>query len=168
MCEKIFITFKKEVLNSEWVNDNWVVLDYNVLGYAARYNPASEKCNKKNQDQLNWVRGYFNDYIVEEDGLYYIIRRPSGKKELFDFQPQIIDNVPMSGFKIAKFVSRYSTSNKLWRIDDPRGFQLEISTSNMEDVLQEGSVVKGEILGLYKWDFGKNGIGKAKLIKVED
>jgi hypothetical protein len=77
--------------------------------------------------------------------------------------PKVIDNIPLSGFKIDQFISRSSTSNKVWRILDPRGFILEISTANMEDILMKGSIVKGELIGDYIWDFGKNGIGKAYL-----
>lgn len=78
-------------------------------------------------------------------------------------KPAIIDNIPRTGFKVASTVSRYSTSNKLWRIMDPLGFELEISTKNMEDLIMTGTINRGEFDGLLVWDFGKNGIGKASL-----
>ena len=83
-----------------------------------------------------------------------------------DLLPRIIDNIPLTGFKIVDTVTRYSTSNKLWRILDPRGFELEISTANMESVIMSGIIDKGEIIDKCVWDFGTNGIGKAKLIRV--
>lgn len=81
-------------------------------------------------------------------------------------KPRVVDNVPRSGFKIVDTVTRYSTSNKLWRILDPYGFELEISTANMEEIIMGGLIDKGEIIGQCIWDFGKNGIGKAHLNRI--
>ena len=59
--------------------------------------------------------------------------------------PQTVDNVLMSGFKIAHSVSRYSTSNVVWRIEDPRGFELEISSNNLSDLISITTIENGEI-----------------------
>jgi len=63
---------------------------------------------------------------------------------------EIIDNNPLTGFKISKEVRRWSTSNVVWRIEDPRGFELEISSGNMaylisECVFNEG-VIEDELI----------------------
>lgn len=50
---------------------------------------------------------------------------------------EIIDNVPLNGFKISREIRRWSTSNVVWRIEDPRGFELEISSGNMAYLLSE-------------------------------
>jgi len=63
----------------------------------------------------------------------------------------IIDNVPMSGFSIEASVSRYSTSNKLFRVADPRGFELEISAENLTNILSETVVDHGVIQGEAVW-----------------
>jgi hypothetical protein len=60
-------------------------------------------------------------------------------------------NIPTSGFKLGTVATRYSTSNKFYRIIDPRGFQLEISTANLLDIIQTGEIAYGEIIGEYVW-----------------
>ena len=60
-------------------------------------------------------------------------------------------NAPISGFKIGNVATRYSTSNKFYRIIDPRGFQLEISTANLNEIIQTGEIAYGEIIGEYVW-----------------
>lgn len=65
--------------------------------------------------------------------------------------PIVIDNTPTTGFKIVETVERYSTSNKLFRIRDPRGFELEISAENLFDVITNYTIVKGEIIEPLVW-----------------
>ena len=65
--------------------------------------------------------------------------------------PKTIDNVLMSGFKVAHSVSRYSTSNVVWRILDPRGFELEISSPNMSDLIGITTIEQGEIQDRCIW-----------------
>ncbi len=66
-------------------------------------------------------------------------------------EPLIIDNVPTFGFEIVDVVSRYRTDNKLYRIFDPRGYELEISAENLFDVLMNNTVVKGKIMEPLVW-----------------
>lgn len=65
--------------------------------------------------------------------------------------PKTINNVLMSGFKVAHSVSRYSTSNVVWRILDPRGFELEISSPNMSDLIGITTIEQGEIQDRCIW-----------------
>lgn len=62
-----------------------------------------------------------------------------------EIEAKTVDNVLMTGFKIAHSVSRYSTSNVVWRILDPRGFELEISSPNMSDLIGVTTIENGEI-----------------------
>jgi len=82
-------------------------------------------------------------------------RRRGGKAEFKTFK-----NEPISGFKILSSVTRWSTSNKLFRVVDPRGFQLEISANNLVKILLCTSVDKGIINGDCVWardrDSGNN------------
>lgn len=55
----------------------------------------------------------------------------------------IVDNTPTSGFYVGCSVSRWSTSNKLFRVKDPRGFTVEIPTDNLATLLHHTTVVKG-------------------------
>lgn len=68
-----------------------------------------------------------------------------------DIEPRILDNTPQRGFKLMQVVSRYSTSNKLFRVLDPRGFELEISADNLLDIATVSTIVKGEIIEECVW-----------------
>ena len=66
--------------------------------------------------------------------------------------PMILDNVPMSGFKLGGDIrtTNYGGHDK-WRIEDPRGFELEITSGNLAQLLAHGTVDKGEILDECVW-----------------
>jgi len=66
-------------------------------------------------------------------------------------QFETIKNVALTGFKISEEIRRWSTSNVVWRIDDPRGFQLEISSGNMAYLLAESVINHGVIESELQW-----------------
>lgn len=83
------------------------------------------------------------------------------EKKYKEYQPGSeieFDNTPKSGFKILKAVSRWSTSNKVWRVEDPRGFIVEIYTGNMEEIVQHSTIDHGVIKTECVWGrtAGKN------------
>ena len=57
----------------------------------------------------------------------------------------VIDNSPEKGFYIGSSVSRWSTSNKLFRVKDPRGFIVEVPTDNISTLLHLCTVVSGVV-----------------------
>lgn len=69
------------------------------------------------------------------------------KKDAPKLEPKIINNLPLVGFKIMHSVDRSSRFNRniVWRIEDPRGFELEISSGNMESIINECVIERGEI-----------------------
>ena len=56
-----------------------------------------------------------------------------------------IENLPTKNIYVASSVSRWSTSNKLFRVKDPRGFTVEIPTDNLATLLQYTTVINGVI-----------------------
>jgi hypothetical protein len=68
------------------------------------------------------------------------------------------ENEWMIGFKILQSKSRYSTSNVVWRVLDPRGFQLEIYSGNMMQLMKHCTIEKGMIASECVWgrEGGKN------------
>ena len=76
-----------------------------------------------------------------------------------------IDNIPLTGFKIVDVVSRYSTSNKWYRILDPRGFELEISADNLLNICINSKVNNGLIEDECVW--GKNNSAELILTSSE-
>lgn len=67
----------------------------------------------------------------------------------------IIDNTPTKNIYVGCSVSRWSTSNKLFRVTDPRGFTIEIPTDNLATLLHHTTVVKGVVQEECVW--GKQG-----------
>lgn len=67
----------------------------------------------------------------------------------------IIDNIPTKNIYVGCSVSRWSTSNKLFRVTDPRGFTIEIPTDNLATLLHHTTVVKGVVQEECVW--GKEG-----------
>lgn len=63
----------------------------------------------------------------------------------------IVDNTPTTGFYVGSSVSRWSTSNKLFRVKDPRGFTVEIPTDNLATLLHHTTVVKGVVQECCVW-----------------
>lgn len=63
----------------------------------------------------------------------------------------ISDNTPAAGFYVGSSVSRWSTSNKLFRVKDPRGFTVEIPTDNLATLLHHTTVVKGVVQEACVW-----------------
>ena len=62
--------------------------------------------------------------------------------------PMIFDNIPMYGFIIESRLNRggsYYGNQDKWKIDDPRGFQLEISGGNLLKIIQACTIKNGLI-----------------------
>ena len=72
--------------------------------------------------------------------------------------PVTIDNVPLTGFSFEKSVSRWTTSNKWFTINDPRGFSLQISAENLGDIILNNGVIDGDLQGEYIWARHKSNI----------
>lgn len=68
-----------------------------------------------------------------------------------DLTPLDMENKPTHGFKIVDAVSRYSTSNKKFRVEDPRGFELEIDVYNLLEIIEKHTVVQGAIMEPMLW-----------------
>lgn len=60
-------------------------------------------------------------------------------------EPIYVNNVPRTGFQIVTNVSRYSTSNVVWRCYHPEGFEFEITSDNFMDLIQTSTIVEGAI-----------------------
>lgn len=68
-----------------------------------------------------------------------------------NFTEHTYKNEFIKGFRFEKYVSRYTTSNKWFRIIDPRGFVLEISADNISDIISNTTIVKGELMDEFIW-----------------
>lgn len=86
----------------------------------------------KKDNKGNIERDQNNRYITTRD-------------EYLKGEEFIADNTPTTGFYVGSSVSRWSTSNKLFRVKDPRGFTVEIPTDNLATLLHHTTVVKGVV-----------------------
>lgn len=66
---------------------------------------------------------------------------------------EIIENEPVAGFRITDDVKRryWGGGNVVFRVEDPRGFELEIQSHNVMMLLSETTIEKGEIQGKCIW-----------------
>lgn len=147
------------------VDGKYLMEDNIPLGFANAYEPNTKAYEKRKETQDNWAYG---SGCFEINGEYWRKEstwEPDGNgshKRVFNehiishnLQPIIIDNTPMEGFRIQKSISRSSTSNKVWRILDPRGFELEIMMNTMEDLIHNGDIQRGLIIGKCVWRTSK-------------
>ena len=148
------------------------------LGFFHVYEPGKAAFEKKRETQIKWAyNNYSNIYDFEFVQLHgqwcakgtkweQDPNNPRGSIRVpccdpVEYQPAVWDNEPLAGFKIVKSVSRYSTSNKLWRILDPHGIEFEVSTDVMEDIIDAATITKGLIMNRCVWT-------KAKVLEVFD
>lgn len=68
-----------------------------------------------------------------------------------NFKEIEIDNLPRDGFKIQQSISRHSTDNKVWRVLDPCGVTFEITSANLEQIISDCIIEKGDIYGTFVW-----------------
>lgn len=64
------------------------------------------------------------------------------------------ENKPLTGFKLGREIRRYASwgqGNVKWRIEDPRGFELEISSPNFASIVLCTTMENGEILEECVW-----------------
>lgn len=95
-------------------------------------------------------------HSVPEDGNIVIGEGPLQAGNVYDEKfrwTKTFKNEPLEGYKIDEEVRRDSRygGNVVWRIADPRGFTLEISSGNLMKLLEATSINKGVIEGKCVW-----------------
>lgn len=108
--------------------DEITLSDLSYMTYYENNKQFESRCSTG----CNWASGRGVDKLVFNDG-------------------KCTNNTPMTGFKVVESVSRWSTSNKLFRIQDPRGFIVEIPSGNLATLLLDTTVIKGVIQGECVW-----------------
>lgn len=61
------------------------------------------------------------------------------------FTPTRYQNSATMGFTLDRVVSRWRTQNKLFRVNDPRGWQIEISTENLMYIMLNSEISNGVV-----------------------
>lgn len=139
------------------------------LSYMCQYEEDSEGTPKSNIEKMqttgrNWARCREHKvykkrsdatqdwhYEYDENGnpiVLYVQPAQEGSEAIYE-------NKPTVGFYIGDSVERWSTSNKLFRVTDPRGFTVEVSTGNISTLLHHCSVINGVVQEECLW--GRDG-----------
>lgn len=117
----------------------WAIVRYqnpeDNLAYMTYYE-ENAKFEKRKKTGTNWANGY---------------RWHNSKDKPITSKEFIYDNEPLEGFHLGDSVSRWSTDNKLFRVNDPRGFQVEVPTGNVSTLMQHTTIVNGVVQGKCAW-----------------
>jgi hypothetical protein len=111
-----------------------------LLGFITPY--ANDAAFAKRKITIDsWVDGYQN-------------KLPKGHPQRFT---RILKNELSEGFEISRSVRRYGWNggNVVWRVIDPRGFELEISSANFASIINCTMIDNGVIKGRCIW--GRDG-----------
>lgn len=115
---------------------------------------------KRRGKELAFMIPYADESSPKKDQASFKKRKETCDRWGDSRDEMILDNKATTGFKITVPVVRYTTSNVVWRVLDPRGFELEIYTANMKEIIEECNIVKGEIMHPAFWSIDN---GKAYL-----
>lgn len=104
------------------------------LGFATPLEDNAQ--GRKRQDTVNsWAKDY-GSYV-------------DGKLTYPHFLGiKTVDNVPVPNFKITDDIKRvyWGGGNVVWRVEDPRGFELEIQSSNLMAIVQSCGIEAGGLI----------------------
>lgn len=81
----------------------------------------------------------------------------------------ILDNTPTKGMRISKNVTHgggWNDTTTWWRIEDPRGFELEISSGNLAKLLGHCNISEGVLSEDCVWGWDKGNGSKVVLLPV--
>ena len=119
----------------------WFVKRANDLAYMTYYE-ANKAFEKRKRTGMNWAGKWY--YVPQDDGTY-------AKKYKEHSAGEIVDNVPLSGFEIVKGVSRWSTQNKVVQVRDPRGFEVQIPSGNLVELVRHSTIKDGIVQSECIW-----------------
>lgn len=162
--KEIYVTSKEIVERTDYIDGKWVEGDPYKFAFIHPHQPNQKIDAKRKKTQMDWAYGYYNE--VRDDGVYehsYVTQynRPfnNGRTPVYTlakYQPEICPNEPLEGFEIFEVATRYSTSNKYFRVKDPRGFVTEISAVSLLGIVLDGTISNGVIQNKCVWVSNKN------------
>jgi hypothetical protein len=134
---------------------------HGLIGFASPYS-KDDAFQKRKITQDHWAYGkQCNVTILDDDSVTVSGHGSSDGKHwdagclfIANCFPRIVNNEPQEGFQLAKSVRRHGWSgagNVMWRITDPRGFDLEISSENFANILNCCVLDQGQIQGKCVW-----------------
>ena len=152
-----------------------------LLGFASPYTKDAA-FEKRKLTQDHWAYGYGPIVTIDKENETVTVtgkgqRGGHGCGQEWDATmlfiancyPRIIDNAAVDGFQISNSVRRSGWGgggNVVWRLSDPRGFELEISSENFASLLNCCTLVNGVIKEKCVW--GRDGSKNVLLPESSD
>lgn len=177
--KQLFVTFKEELRYdmAQDANGNWYrtgVTDREVIGFMNEYS-AGKAGDKRKATQMKWAypvilteqeftnmnpERYWEAWCFENGMKFYRDYYDRNNPPIIapippDTLPAVWDNDPVAGIKVCGFKSRYSTSNKLILVEDPRGGKFEVKVESFVDLMSEVTVINGVIQDKCIWTGNK-------------
>lgn len=125
------------------------------LGFLSPYEKNSGfAARKKTQDRWAYGTGNPPQFAIQDDESIVSIGGDATKAFTANCFPRIFKNEPLQGFAIRKTIHRsesWANQSVVWRVYDPRGFELEIKSGNMMQLLDYCVMDHGEIKGKCCW-----------------
>lgn len=132
-----------------------------ILGFASPYT-QDDAFSKRKITQDHWAYGSGLNIDIRPDDAVTVAGTGASNGRQCDAGvlfatncfPRIVRNEPLEGFQLAHSVRRHGWSGKgnvLWRITDPRGFDLEITSENFASLLDCVTLARGVIQGPCIW-----------------
>jgi len=159
------LSIPKEIYVTAKIQKDWDYVDgeYKQIGeytfaFLHPHEPNKKGDAKRKQTQLNWAYSSYefkDDILIQLSGSWIKdewVTVPDPAK----YQPRILSNDPLTGFEIFEVATRYSTSNKVFRVKDPRGFVTEITAKSLLGILLNGTIQNGVIQDACVWQANKN------------
>jgi hypothetical protein len=124
-------------------------------------------CRKRQSTVDSWVKNgvaatnYHNRNYNQEEGSQFV--------EAKLVPASLVGNKAASGFKLSRKVTHgggWNDLNVYWRIVDPRGFELEISSGNLAKLFQYCTIDHGNISEDCVWGWDKGNGSKVVLLPV--
>lgn len=129
--------------------DNWdyyaKTVDTYILGFLTPY--EENKAGVKRRLTVDeWAQHTHMIHELDINGDLIRPRRDQSYKMHDVLDPIKFRNEPISGFRLANMVRRSTSNNVVWRIEEPRGFQLDISSPNLQEIIALHGLEKGGII----------------------
>jgi hypothetical protein len=145
--EKLYVTFQY---------NPHATADSAPLAFASPYT-ADAAFEKRKLTQDHWAYGRGVNVEIQADESVSVTgtgKVDAGVLFIANCFPRILKNDALEGFEISRSVRRYGWSGKgnvVWRITDPRGFDLEITSENFASIIDCVDLKKGVIQGPCIW-----------------
>lgn len=163
--KEIYVT-AKEHKEYDYVDGEWVPVEKYQFAFLHPHEPNKKTDEKRKQTQLGWAHNaykFVDGILIELRSQYdFKTKIRTYTEEPSKYQPRILSNDPLTGFEIFEVATRYSTSNKVFRVKDPRGFVTEITAKSLLGIILDGTISNGIIQDACVWQANKN------LIVVKD